>query len=45
MDVLRGYSKTGVSRFGEFYIKHLDLYSAEEIDERNLSNQKGRSEP
>ena len=34
MDILRGFTKTKVDKFGEFYFKHLDLFSSEEIDER-----------
>ena len=34
MEVLRGYTKTTVPKFGAFYIKHLDLFASEEIDEK-----------
>ena len=34
MDILRGFTKTKVDKFGEFYFKHLDLFASEEIDER-----------
>ena len=36
MDVLRGYNKTSLNKFGDFYISHLDLFSSEEIDEKKL---------
>ena len=39
MDILRGYTKTAIDGFGEFYVKHLDLISAEEIDERKLQHE------
>ena len=39
MDILRGYTKTAIDGFGEFYVKHLDLMSAEEIDERKLQHE------
>ena len=36
MDILRGYTKSNIKKFGTFYLKHLDLWSAEEIDERKI---------
>ena len=36
MDVLRGYSRTSLPKFGEFFLQHLDLFSSEMIDERKL---------
>lgn len=34
MDVIRGYNKSYLEKFGTFYLKHIDLFSSEEIDER-----------
>lgn len=34
MDILRGYTKTKLKKFGTYYVKHLDAWCAEEIDER-----------
>lgn len=34
MDVIRGYNKSYSEKFGTFYLKHLDLLAAEELDER-----------
>tara|TARA_B100001939_G_C16912123_1_gene605136 strand:+ start:64 stop:1068 length:1005 start_codon:yes stop_codon:yes gene_type:complete len=35
MDILKGYTKTYHEDFGEFYIKHLDVFDSEEIDEKD----------
>ena len=35
MDILKGYTKTHHEDFGDFYIKHLNLFNSEEIDERD----------
>ena len=35
MDILKGYTKTYHEDFGEFYIKHLDIFDSEEIDEKD----------
>ena len=34
MDILRGFSKVDSPSYGDFYIKHLDNYDSEEIDEK-----------
>ncbi len=34
MDILRGYSKVYNSSYGDFYVKHLDIFDSEEIDEK-----------
>ena len=34
MDILRGYSKVYNSSYGDFYVKHLDTFDSEEIDEK-----------
>ena len=34
MDILRGVSKVHSPSYGDFYIKHLDNYDSEEIDEK-----------
>ena len=34
MDILRGYSKAHVKKFGDFYFSHLNLFTSEEIDEK-----------
>mgnify|MGYP003660179360 CR=1 FL=1 len=34
MDILRGFSKVDSPSYGSFYIKHLDTYDSEEIDEK-----------
>ena len=34
MDILRGFSKIYDSSYGDFYIKHLDVFDSEEIDEK-----------
>ena len=34
MDIIRGYSKVFDTSYGDFYIKHLDIYDSEEIDEK-----------
>ena len=36
MDILRGYTKCNMNKFGEFYLEHLDLFSSEEIDEKKI---------
>ena len=36
MEVIRGYTKCSMDKFGEFYLKHLDIFSSEEIDEKKL---------
>lgn len=35
MDILRGFSKVDNSAYGDFYIKHLDSFDSEEIDEKS----------
>lgn len=35
MDILKGYTKTHHEDFGDFYIKHLDVFDSEEIDEKD----------
>jgi|TARA_R110000751_G_scaffold207562_1_gene311396 hypothetical protein len=34
MDILRGFSKVCSPSYGDFFIKHLDTYDSEEIDEK-----------
>ena len=34
MDIIQGRTQSSLSKYGKFYIKHLDLYSSEEIDEK-----------
>ena len=34
MDILRGFTKVDSPSYGSFYIKHLDTYDSEEIDEK-----------
>lgn len=34
MDILRGFSKVSDTSYGDFYIKHLDNFDSEEIDEK-----------
>ena len=34
MDILRGFSKVHDTSYGDFYIKHLDNFDSEEIDEK-----------
>ena len=34
-EVVRGFSKSTIDEFGDFYIKHLDVFDSEEIDEKN----------
>ena len=34
MDILRGYSKVYNSSYRDFYVKHLDTFDSEEIDEK-----------
>jgi hypothetical protein len=36
MQVIRGYTKCNMDKFGEFYLKHLDVFSSEDIDEKQL---------
>ena len=36
MQIIRGYTKCNMDKFGEFYLKHLDIFSSEEIDEKKL---------
>ena len=36
MDILRGYSKAHIKKFGHFYFSHLNLFTSEEIDEKKL---------
>lgn len=35
MSILKGYTKTHHEEFGDFYIKHLDAFDSEEIDEKD----------
>jgi hypothetical protein len=35
MDILKGHTKTHHEDFGDFYIKHLDVFDSEEIDEKD----------
>ncbi len=35
MDILRGFSKVYDSSYGDFYVKHLDNFDSEEIDEKS----------
>ena len=36
MDILRGYSKAHIKKFGHFYFSHLNLFTSEDIDEKKL---------
>jgi len=35
MDILKGYTKAYHEDYGDFYIKHLDIFDSEEIDEKD----------
>ncbi len=35
MDIIQGRTQSSLPKYGKFYVKHLDLYSSEEIDEKN----------